>query len=67
MRAPWLVAVALLVHAVAGAGSHRVEVGRFTAPAAPQALPAGWEPLSFRKGPRPTRYTVPSNPNNGAI
>jgi len=58
MRAPWLVAVALLVHAVAGAGAHRVEVGRFTAPAEPEALPAGWEPLTFRKVPRPTQYRV---------
>ena len=55
---PWVVAAALLVHAVAGAGSHRVEVGRFTEPAEPDALPAGWEPLTFRKVPRPTRYRV---------
>jgi len=55
---PWLVAAALIVHAVAGAGSHRVEVGRFTAPAEPDALPAGWEPLTFRKIPRLTRYSV---------
>jgi hypothetical protein len=58
MHALRLVAVALLVPAVVGAGSHRVEVGRFTAPAEPQALPVGWEPLIFRKVPRPTRYTV---------
>jgi hypothetical protein len=58
MRAPWLAAAALLVHAVAGGGSHRVEVGRFTAPPEPEALPAGWEPLTFRKVPRSTRYRL---------
>jgi hypothetical protein len=56
--APWLVAAALIVHSIAGAGPHRVEVGRFTAPAEPDALPAGWEPLTFRKIPRSTRYSV---------
>ena len=53
-----LLALALLAHAGTGAGSHRVEVGRFIAPPEPQALPAGWEPLTFRKVPRPTRYAV---------
>jgi len=53
-----VLAAVLIVHAGAGAGSHRVEVGRFTAPAEPGAPPAGWEPLTFRKIPRQTRYTV---------
>jgi hypothetical protein len=35
-----------------------VEVGAFSAPAAPGALPAGWEPLTFRNVARPTRYSV---------
>jgi hypothetical protein len=55
---PWLLAGALLVHALAGAGSHRIDVGRFAAPAEPDALPAGWEPLTFPKVPRATRYRV---------
>lgn len=54
----WLVASALLGHAIAGAGSERVEVGRFSAPAEPDALPVGWEPLTFKKIPRSTRYRV---------
>jgi hypothetical protein len=53
-----MVTAVLTAHAVAGASSHVVEVGRFSAPAAPDALPAGWEPLLFRKIPRPTRYRV---------
>ena len=57
-RALPLVAAALLVHAVVRAASHRVEVGRFTAPAQPDALPAGWEPLTFSNIPRTTRYSV---------
>jgi hypothetical protein len=57
-RAPWLLVAALMVHAAAGAGSHRVEIGRFTAPAGADALQAGWEPLTFRKIPRHTKYTV---------
>jgi hypothetical protein len=48
----------VIVHAAAGAGAHRVEVGGFAAPAAPDALPAGWEPLTFRGISRLTRYTV---------
>ena len=55
---PWLLAGALLVHTVAGAGSHRIDVGRFAAPTEPDALPAGWEPLTFTKVPRATRYRV---------
>jgi hypothetical protein len=55
---PALVAAALIVHAAAGAGPARVEVGRFTAPAAPDAVPAGWEALTFKRVPRPTRYRV---------
>lgn len=53
-----LVATALLVHALAGAGAERVEVGHFAAPAAPDALPAGWETLTFKKIPRSTQYRV---------
>jgi hypothetical protein len=55
---PALAAAALLVHALAGAGAGRVDVGRFTEPAAPDAPPVGWEPLTFRKIPRPTQYRV---------
>ena len=51
------VLVAALVTA-AGAASPAIEVGRFSAPADPGALPAGWEPLAFKKIPRATRYTV---------
>jgi hypothetical protein len=57
-RAPWIVVAALAVHAVAAAGSHVVEIGRFGAPAGPDALPEGWEPLLFKKIARHTRYTV---------
>jgi Protein of unknown function (DUF3047) len=53
-----LLAAVLLVHAVAGAGSHGIDVGRFTAHADPDGLPSGWEPLVFKKVPRATRYRV---------
>ena len=54
----WVVATVLFVRALAGAGAERVEVGRFTAPAAPDALPDGWEALTFKKVPRATQYRV---------
>lgn len=44
--------------AVPGAGQPRVEVGVFAAPATPDALPAGWEPLTFRNITRHTRYRL---------
>lgn len=50
--------VGLLVHAIVHAGPERVDVGRFVAPAGPDALPPGWEPLTFKRVPRPTRYRV---------
>jgi hypothetical protein len=53
-----LVAIALAVYAVAAADSHVLEIGRFSAPATPDGLPSGWEPLTFRKVGRPTRYSV---------
>jgi hypothetical protein len=58
VRAWRLVAVALLVHASVQAAPDRVEVGRFVAPAEPDAPPPGWEPLTFKRIPRPTRYRV---------
>jgi hypothetical protein len=57
-RAVRLLAVALLVHAIVHAGPARVEVGRFAAPAEPEASPPGWEPLTFTRIPRLTRYRV---------
>jgi hypothetical protein len=53
-----VVAVAVMVHAIVAAGAPLVEVGRFTAPAAPDALPPGWEPLAFRSVARHTEYRV---------
>jgi len=35
-----------------------VEVGRFSAPTRPDELPSGWEPLTFKRIERHTRYTV---------
>ena len=62
MRCPfgaaWLVIVALGLRAVASAGSDVLEVGRFGAPAHPDALPDGWEVLTFKKVARSTRYRV---------
>jgi hypothetical protein len=58
VRASLVLAVALAAHAAAGAGAHVVEVGRFDAPATPEALPEGWEALRFRKVARETRYAV---------
>src|SRR5688572_7740999 len=56
MRAVVLAVLALVT--AAGATSPGIDVGRFVAPADPAALPAGWEPLTFKKIPRVTRYTV---------
>jgi hypothetical protein len=58
VRASRLLAIALLVHASAQAGPQRIDVGRFVAPAGPDALPAEWAPLTFTRVPRPTRYRV---------
>jgi hypothetical protein len=35
-----------------------LEVGKFSATPAGQALPEGWKPLTFKKIPKPTRYEV---------
>src|SRR5688572_23581169 len=56
MRAVVLAVLALAT--AAGASSRGIDVGRFSAPADPAALPTGWEPLAFKKIPRATRYTV---------
>ena len=53
-----VVVAALAVHTVATAGSHMVAIGRFGPPAGPEALPEGWESLSFPKVARATRYRV---------
>jgi hypothetical protein len=53
-----VVAAALLAAGVATPAAERLEVGRFEAPAAPDALPAGWERLTFRRIARATRYAV---------
>lgn len=58
MRASRLLVIAVLVHASVQAGPERVDVGRFVAPAGPDAPPAGWEPLTFARVPRLTRYRV---------
>jgi hypothetical protein len=58
LRAVWIVVAALVVHAVATADPHVLEIGRFAAPTSPEALPEGWEPLTFKKVARSTRYTV---------
>ena len=50
--------ILLLVAAPALGQAQPVEMGRFTAPARPEDLPAGWEPLNFKKVERHTRYTV---------
>jgi hypothetical protein len=57
-RATWIVAAALALQTAASAGARVVEIGRFGAPASPEALPEGWEPLRFKKIARHTRYTV---------
>ena len=43
---------------VAAADPLVLEIGKFEAPAAPDAVPAGWEELTFRRIPRKTRYRV---------
>lgn len=53
-----IVAAALALDSVVAAGSSVLPVGRFTAPAAPGALPEGWSPLTFKKIPRHTRYAL---------
>lgn len=58
MRAAVIVVAMLAIVTAAGAASPPIDVGRFTAPADPAALPAGWEALAFKKIPRATRYTV---------
>jgi uncharacterized membrane protein YdjX (TVP38/TMEM64 family) len=42
----------------AAAEPARLDVGTFEAPASPDAVPAGWEALTFRRIPRTTRYRV---------
>lgn len=58
MRAAMTLVAMLAIATTAGGASPAIEVGRFAAPAEPAALPAGWEPLTFKKIPRVTRYTV---------
>ena len=53
-----LIAAALLASAMAGAAADRIEVGHFTEPVTPDALPAGWEPLTFKRVERHTLYRV---------
>ncbi len=58
MRVAAILVAALALVTAAGAASPAIDVGRFSAPTASGALPAGWEPLVFKKIPRTTRYTV---------
>jgi hypothetical protein len=58
LGAAWVVAAALGPGAMASADPRVLEIGRFTAPARPDALPEGWEPLTFKKVARSTRYRV---------
>jgi len=58
MRVSAALVAALALVTAAGAASPAIDVGRFIAPADPGALPAGWEPLAFKKIRRTTRYTV---------
>src|SRR5688500_20179349 len=58
MRATLALVAALALVMAAGAASPPIDVGRFSAPADPGALPSGWQPLAFKKIPRTTRYTV---------
>ena len=51
-------AAALALHAMASGDPLVLEVGRFVAPAHPDALPDGWQPLTFTKVARSTRYRV---------
>jgi Protein of unknown function (DUF3047) len=53
-----VVIAALGLHAMASADQSVLEIGRFIAPARPDALPEGWEPLTFKKVVRSTRYSV---------
>ena len=62
-RAVLVIALAGLAVAsrAAGADERRapaIELGPFSAPADPDALPPGWEHLTFKRVPRHTRYTV---------
>jgi len=55
-------AVGLLALGVLGgaaaADPARLDVGKFEAPSTPDALPVGWEELTFRRIPRKTQYRV---------
>jgi DUF3047 family protein len=53
-----VLAMLLLAAPVAAETPAAGEVGRFRAPAREDALPAGWEPLTFKKIARHTRYAV---------
>jgi hypothetical protein len=57
-RAPWLVVATVVVHAIVAADPRVLEVGRFVAPRSAEAPPEGWEPLTFRRVARSTRYSV---------
>jgi hypothetical protein len=57
-RAASIVSAALALHAMASADPRVLEVGRFVAPAHPDAVPDGWQPLTFKKVARYTRYRV---------
>lgn len=59
-RWPAAGAVSLMLLAVAAAAEapSAVEIGRFGPPARAGELPAGWEPLTFKKIPRHTSYEV---------
>ena len=56
--AAWIVSAALALHATASPDPRTVEVGHFVAPAYPDALPDGWEVLTFKKVARSTRYRM---------
>ncbi|PWB46076.1 MAG: hypothetical protein C3F12_08410 [Candidatus Methylomirabilota bacterium] len=62
-RVRWLVSfalgVALSLHAVVQALSGDIQVvGRFGPSTSPEGFPNGWKPLTFRKIPSQTRYTM---------
>jgi hypothetical protein len=59
---PWrlvaALATALLVATPLHAGEPVLVLGGFAPPAEPEGAPPGWQPLTFRKIPRRTTYTV---------
>lgn len=62
-RAVCAIALAGLAAAMPATGADErrapaIELGRFSAPAGPDALPPGWEHLTFKRVPRSTSYTV---------